>query len=161
MKLANLSILLITILLLLACRKDSSSVKPNKHNDLANLTIHTVDLHGFSDLMPPVDADPIFIRINLQIKNHSPDTVQNLFTDNVRVFLANDSLLGSIQLQPWSSIRIAPFAFNTITLSKSTEYITTFEPPCGKKFYITFDLKDRYSNSQSIRTDTVLYTCAY
>lgn len=145
-----------------ACSDDSSTNSKTDQNDLAKLEIKYINGSGYSNLMPPNLPDPVNIRIDLQIKNNSDNNVINeLYFEDFKVYLANDSLLGKIKMTTWFDIDIKPSSIDTITLSKNSSDTLIFETPCTEYIYLDFEIKDKSDNFLKIKTDSIYYECVY
>ena len=156
------SVMLLIFVFFFSCTKDRSFIEIPAGNDLENLRITYLDGLAYADLMPSVPPDPLSIRIRLRLKNKSKvKTTGNLKFMNSKVFLFSDTLPGQITPYPEDHTALLPSATDTVTLLKQRENHTVFEPPCGKKIYVTFDIKDRFGNVICFRTDSMLFNCVY
>ncbi|MEK0338537.1 MAG: hypothetical protein QQN41_14000, partial [Nitrosopumilus sp.] len=118
---------------------------------------------AFSDLMPVVEPDPIYIRIELEIHNsNTKKSFNDVKIPSASVFLdSSNEYLGNIDLSTEWDGNLEPTEIDTVTFIKNTSSDQApFVPPCGKEVYLEVDIKSD-DDSKQLVIENLLYGCAF
>jgi len=146
------------LLILYACDISDSQNPP-----IEDLKVRFIDGIASSDLMPVVEPDPIYFRIELELQNSN---TENRFIDirisSASVFLdSSNEFLGNIDLSTEWDGNLEPGETDTVTFLKSpSTNEAPFDPPCREKVYLEMNIKSD-SDSKQFVTENLLYECAY
>ncbi len=155
-----MKVLFFTLILLIsfACDISDSSNPP-----IDGLKVRFIDGVAYSDLMPVVEPDPIYIRIELEIHNSNTlESFNDVKIPKASVFLdSSNEYLGNIDLSTEWDGNLEPSEIDTITFIKNTSSDPApFEPPCEKMIYLELDIKSD-NNSKQLMIDSLWYGCAF
>lgn len=128
-----------------------------------DLNVRFTDGLAFSDLMPNVEPDPIYIRIELEMYNaNTDDSFNNIRVPKASMFLdSSDEYLGDIDFSTEWDGHLESGEIDTITFVKNTSASQApFSPPCGSMIYLEVDIRSD-DESKQVMSDSLWYGRAY